>query len=72
MNHRLTATVAVAILIGALAGCNKAETPAEVRHDVNEAQADANTKVADAQADAAKDVRDPIFPRRLHRCSCSS
>jgi hypothetical protein len=33
----------------ALVGCNKAESPAEVQHDVTEARADAQRDVADAQ-----------------------
>jgi hypothetical protein len=42
----------------ALVGCNKAESPAEVQHDVSEARADASRDVADAQADAREDMAD--------------
>ena len=42
----------------ALAGCNKAESPAEVQHDVTDARADAQRDVADAQADAREDMAD--------------
>jgi len=41
-----------------LAGCNKAESPAEVQHDVADARADAQRDVADAQADARENMAD--------------
>ena len=42
----------------ALVGCNKAESPAEVQHDVTEARADAQRDVSDAQADARENMAD--------------
>jgi hypothetical protein len=42
----------------ALAGCNKAEAPAEVQHDVADARAEAQRDMADAQADAREDMAD--------------
>ena len=42
----------------ALVGCNKAQSPAEVQHDVTEARADAQRDVADAQADARENNAD--------------
>jgi len=39
-------------------GCNKAESPAEVQHDVTTAQAEGQKDVADARADAREDVAD--------------
>jgi len=42
----------------AIAGCNKAESPADVRHDVADAQAEAQRDVADARADAQQDMAD--------------
>ena len=53
----MTTTMAMAGVFALLAGCNRASTPAEVRHDVTEASQDAATRLADAQAVAAKDVR---------------
>ena len=51
----------------ALVGCNKAESPAEVQHDVTTAQAEGQKDVADARAnatendaDASKDVADAV------------
>ena len=40
----------------ALAGCNKAESPAEVRNDVAEARQDASENVADARESASSDI----------------
>jgi hypothetical protein len=49
----------IAMVAGlALAGCNKAESPAEVQHDVADARADAQRDVADAQADARENTAD--------------
>lgn len=42
----------------AIAGCNKAESPAEVRHDVADAGAEGQRDVADAQADARENLAD--------------
>ena len=42
----------------ALAGCNKAESPAEVQHDVSDARAEATRDVTDAQADAQEKMAD--------------
>jgi hypothetical protein len=52
----LLATVAASGLM--LAGCNKAENPAEVQHDVARAQAEGNRDVAAARADAQKNSID--------------
>jgi len=41
------------IAMFAVVGCSRAESPAEVRHDVNQAKTDADKKVADARRDQA-------------------
>jgi hypothetical protein len=53
-----TSLMMIAIAGAALCGCNKAESPADVRQDVAEATAEGNKDVADARADAQKDVID--------------
>jgi hypothetical protein len=65
MHLKVLGAVAVATIF--LAGCNKAETPAEVARDVEKAQADGQRDVADARADvqqanadADKQVADAI------------
>ena len=57
MNTKLLSLFAAAAVIG-LAGCNKAESPAEVQHDVANAQQEANKDVADAQTDRADALQD--------------
>src|SRR5262247_1414419 len=49
---KLQALWMIAAAALALSACNKAEKPAEVRHDVTDARADAQRDVAGAQADA--------------------
>jgi hypothetical protein len=55
---KTTTLLMIAVTGIVLGGCNKAETPAEVREDVAEAQAEGNRDVADARADAQKDSID--------------
>jgi hypothetical protein len=55
---RLNALYMIVAAALALAGCNKAESPAEVQHDVTTAQADAQRDVADARADARENMAD--------------
>jgi hypothetical protein len=62
---KLNVWLMVAAASLALGACNKAEKPAEVRHDVTDARADAQKDVAGAEAnarkanaDAQKDVAD--------------
>ena len=55
---KTTTLLMIAVTGLVLGGCNKAETPAEVREDVAEAQAEGNRDVADARADAQKDSID--------------
>jgi hypothetical protein len=42
----------------ALTGCNQAEAPKDVQHDVADARADAQRDVADAQSDAQENMAD--------------
>lgn len=52
-------TIVIAALgFSALAGCNRAESPAEVNHDVAKAQGDADARVAEKAGDAAKTEAD--------------
>ncbi|HMN46942.1 MAG TPA: hypothetical protein PKE27_20365 [Povalibacter sp.] len=53
--HSLLMIMAAGI---AIAGCNKAESPAEVQHDVADARADAQRDVSEAQADARENMAD--------------
>ena len=55
---RLNVFLLIAAAGLSLAACNKAESPAEVRHDVADAQADAQRDLADAQADARENMAD--------------
>lgn len=65
MHLKVLCAVAAATIL--LAGCNKAETPAEVARDVEKAKADGQRDIADARADvkqanadADKQVADAI------------
>jgi hypothetical protein len=55
---RIINSLAAGILFStlALSGCNKAETPAEVRNDVADARKDASANVTDARQEAATDI----------------
>jgi hypothetical protein len=53
-----TTLIMIAVTGIVLGGCNKAETPADVRQDVAEAEAEGNRDVADTRADAQKDSID--------------
>lgn len=53
-----TSLMMIAMTGLALCGCNKAESPSDVRHDVAEATAEGNADVADARAEAQKDAID--------------
>lgn len=55
---RLAIFLLIAVAGFALAGCNRPESPAEVRQDVANAQAEAQRDLADAQADARKNMAD--------------
>jgi len=57
MKARLLSTVLFCVVAGSI-GCHRAERPAEVRHDVSEAQRDANKEIADARKDAQDKVAD--------------
>ena len=48
MKSNLALVVASGLLLGLLGACNRAESPAEVQHDVAEARQDAAADVADA------------------------
>jgi hypothetical protein len=53
-----TSLMMIAVTGLALCACNKAESPADVRHDVAEATAEGNRDVAEARAEAQKDSID--------------
>jgi hypothetical protein len=55
---RLNALYMIAAAGLALTGCHKAESPAEVQHDVATAQAEGHADVAEAKADATENVAD--------------
>jgi hypothetical protein len=55
MNTKLLGIFAAATFF-ALAGCNKAESPSEVQHDVAEAQQDANKNLTDEQVKQSEHV----------------
>lgn len=55
---RLNALWMIAAAGLAMAGCNNAESPGEVRHDVADARAEGQRDIADAQADAREDLAD--------------
>src|SRR5262245_39202407 len=64
---QLKALCAIAVAAFVMAGCNKAESPAEVARDVEKAKAEGQRDVADARADvqqanadADKQVADAI------------
>ena len=57
MNTKLLSLLAAAALLG-LAGCNKAESPAEVQNDVANARQEAGQEINEAQADRADEVAD--------------
>lgn len=65
MNHEwkkaLWAGGAIALL--SIAGCNRAESPAEVARDVTSAQQDRAEEVADARQDVNQESRDVAIAR---------
>ena len=56
MHLKVLCALAAAALV--LTACNKSETPAEVAHDVEKAQAEGQRDVADARADAQESNAD--------------
>jgi PBP1b-binding outer membrane lipoprotein LpoB len=54
--NKLTIVGSIAVLAIAITGCNKADTAAEVRRDVADAQADKSVAVAAARTDRMDDV----------------
>lgn len=56
MKSSLSLMLSSTLLFGVLVGCNKAESPAEVRQDVAEARQDAAENVATAQQNVAQDL----------------
>jgi hypothetical protein len=57
MKARWLSTALFCVIAGSI-GCHRAENPAEVRHDVSEAQQDANKQMADARRDAGSEMND--------------
>jgi hypothetical protein len=55
---RLNAFYFIAAAGLAISGCNKADSPADVQHDVATAQAEGQKDVADAKADASENIAD--------------
>jgi len=55
MRHVNSCMTGLAVAMLLLAGCNRAESPAEVQGDVADARRDGAEQVAEAQADLAQD-----------------
>jgi hypothetical protein len=55
MRNSLSSITALAAALFLLGGCNRAESPGEVAHDTQEAQAEGQQEVAKAEQDAASD-----------------
>ena len=55
MRNSLSSITALAAALFLLGGCNRAESPGEVAHDTQEAQAEGQKDVAKAEQDAASD-----------------
>jgi len=63
MHSRITSITALAAAMFLLGGCNRAESPAEVAHDTQEAAQEGQQEVAQAEQDAMQDAgSNPALP----------